>query len=195
MKPTRLHRIFKVLNKIRDPFGEKERHEEEIKIHFALERAKNRVKILQKALTNGKQIHKQLEHERKQVANISKQLPLGDNLWFGVFFIWYVGTITFLIIFYLYLAPILTEWWNLPENWYLQRHRPLAASTWSFLQFFTSSFYIVILALPIVFLWYIQQKLLRWHARFLIRSTIFITTFIIFLTVCILFRLIQLPLL
>ncbi len=194
MKSIPWQKIFNMLSKVRDPFGEKKKYEEEIKLRNKLYQANRRIQAFQLAL-DSEQVQEKLEQEKKQVLRISKEIPQGDNLWFGVFLVLYVGEIACLGTVYYNLSPTLTEWWSSPENWYIQRYRPLAASTWSFLQLFVSFPYISIaLIFPILLLWYTQRKLKPWHARNISRGGIFLVSSGVLCLGIMLFRLLQGPL-
>jgi hypothetical protein len=87
------------------------------------------------------------------------------------------------------------EIWESPDNWYLQRYRPTTAWVWRISQVFTSSVWFGVLPPLLLFLlWLVQQRLLRWHARRLIKIAVAIEVVIVLFIGLSLFRLFLLPL-
>jgi hypothetical protein len=186
--------ILRILTKIRDPLGELPSREEH-RQRGQFEAIRQRIRTLESAQRAVGGVEQELQDAKQELSEASRQLPRGHFRGFIALCIWFVGTLTPLVVTSAHLQTILVDVWGSPEHWYLPQLPPFAVGIWRVWQVLALSIWSA--ALPVVVLalvWAGQRRLPRWHSRTLIKAIAAVETLFVLVVACSLFRLLSGPL-
>jgi hypothetical protein len=186
--------IWKILTRVWDPFGELPT-KDEWKIRDNYEAICQKVHALEIALQSGGDVGKDLQKAKQDLSDTIQKLPRGHTPGFIALCFWFIGTLIPLVFAYLQLQSVFLEIWHSPDNWYLQRFRPVTAYMWQFWQIFISSpWSVTIPILILILVWTKQRKLPRWQARTFIKIVVSVETLFIVVSAVSVINLRSLPL-
>jgi len=173
-----IHRIRAWYRKLTDPFGEMEKANQEKILERHLYDIQLREKILRAAMEKGDNVRDELEKMCSEIDGIKAKMPRGDSVIFAVLVSCCV--VSFWMLVGLATNTVFTQLWDSLDNEYLREFQSGPVRIWRIGHWMGTSFvFWILLAILLWFIWRIQRRLRRKHARRVLGGMAFLVLFVL----------------